>query len=1145
MKSMITPYLRLLCLACLLATAGTSSLWAQYCLPTYNSACTSDDYINSVNFAGIVNSNTGCNGPAPSNYSDFSGTFTGNVLINQPYTITVSPGPTWGQYFIALIDINHDNDFADAGEFYDIGYSLGGGTVSNTITVPCGALTGATRLRIMCRYANTPLTLADICATGLSFGEIEDYNLIISQPSNMDGAITKFVSPVTACGMTATEQVSVRIKNVGGQTINGYTVCYTLNNGAPICETVATVIAPCDSVTHLFATTANLSVTGQYDFDATLTVAGDANTANNALTNYYVDNIPVIGTIPYSQNFDAGNGGWTTTGTNSSWAWGAPTGTFINAAASSPNAWVTNLSGLYNPDETSFLVSPCFNFAALTADPYFSFSHISEMPNFSDLAYLELSTNAGTTWTKVGNGSMGNNWYNNLFDLGWYDVTGSAGAWRDADHQLTGAAGSANVRVRFAFVTDAFTEMEGMGVDDVKIVDTLRNSGPEAIVAPVTGCQLSATSAVTIAVHNYGSHTISNIPVCYTVNGGPATCETIATPIAPGTSLNYTFTATANLSVVGSYNIAAYTNWSLDYSRDNDTLRSTVQSLPVVNTFPYRESFEASNGNWASGGTAFNDWAWGDPNKSVINTAGAGTNCWITAGLNPGDYQDNANNWVESPCFDLTNIASPWVLLKVFWNSEISWDGAVLEATTNGGTTWTQIGAYLDPFNWYNDNTITGLVNYGGTGDGWTGQGTGWLQAKHEIASLGGLSAVRFRIHFATDGSVTDEGFAFDDFIIAQAPDVDLGPDTAICASVVLDPGLIGGTYLWTGGATTPTLTVTVPGTYVLEYTDSLGLVGADTIVISQSPTPIVDLGSDSPVCAGDSVCFTVSATDYPSILWSTGVTGNQICVTTSGTWSIEVVDTLGCTSRDTVNTTLVAIPTPFIGADTSICAGDTICLASNCGPNHTYVWSNGATTDVICVSFISGYWVQCTDVNGCTGGDSIIISQAALPIALGAADTSNCPIVQFSNTSTGTTTFWDFGDGNTSTSASPSHDYTAAGNGSYVVTLISSNPCGSDTITMPVDINCLVSIGSALDNQVKLFPNPSQGKFRLETTLVGTAPVTVTIADLHGKNVFARDFGQTAGQFSEEITLDVAKGVYFVKLAIGDQVAVRKLVLQ
>jgi PKD repeat protein len=67
---------------------------------------------------------------------------------------------------------------------------------------------------------------------------------------------------------------------------------------------------------------------------------------------------------------------------------------------------------------------------------------------------------------------------------------------------------------------------------------------------------------------------------------------------------------------------------------------------------------------------------------------------------------------------------------------------------------------------------------------------------------------------------------------------------------------------------------------------------------------------------------------------------------------------------------------------------------------------------------------------------------------------TSNLTTINFSNQSTGGTSYlWDFGDGQTSTTLSPSHTYAAFG--TYNVCLISTNSCGSDTSCSSVTVTC------------------------------------------------------------------------------------------
>ncbi len=1139
----------------LLAFVFSNVAYGQYCLPTYANPCSSNDFIDRVDYLTINNGLTGCGVPGINNYTDYTSTISATVVAGSTDSISCWPGAQWGQYFVAAIDLNQDSDFADPGEFFDIGYAAAAGMVSNMITIPCNAMAGTTRLRVMCQFGTTQLTQADICSTTLNYGEVEDYTLVIVQPTYTDAKMLDFVTPVTACGMGSTEQVQVRIVNSGGVTLTSYTACYTVNNGAPVCETVTMNVLPCDTVIHTFATPANLSATGQYDLDAWVTVASDSVPSNDTLYNVLVDNIPVISTLPYSENFESSNGGFTGLGTSSSWEWGIPTGTFINAAASPTNAWVTDLDSIHNDNEISFLLSPCFDFSGLSADPFVSFSHIFETDGFGDRDFVEVSTDAGVTWAKLGAFGTGNNWYTDQFNDWWSGTSGNAGQWQTADHVMTGTAGFSSVRFRIAFESDNFTTLEGVGIDNIRVLDTIINAGVSAILAPSNGCLLSATDTVAIEITNYGTHDLSGFQACFSVNGGPSTCENIAGPVPAGSSINYSFTGTANLGAVGAYNVAAYTIVNRDSISDNDTTYKTVTSFPVVNTFPYVEDFEGGAADWAAGGNSTVDWALGTPNKLTIIGAASGSNAWVTADTGQTSYEANADTWVESPCYDLTSMTNPWVASNVWWNSEFSWDGVALESSTDGGNTWVEIGLFGDPYNWYTDNTVQGLTNAGGSGNGWSGRtsssngSNGYVFAKHNLAALAGLPNIRFRMHFGSDGSVQDDGFAFDDFIVANGPQVDLGNDTVICVNYLLDPALpAAGDFQWSTGDSSSTLMVTTAGTYSLIYTDSLGICEMDTIVLSQTPTPPINLGGDQNICMGATNCLVVDTMMYLNPVWNTGATTGQICVSTAGTYSVVVADSFGCVSGDTISTAVVPLPSPFLGADTTVCPGDTVCLNPNCDPSNSYIWSNGSTSAINCVTIVSGYWVICIDSNGCEGADSIFVNAATPPTASAVADTAGCPIVDFTSTSTGgATSFeWDFGDGNTSTGATPSNDYTAAGNGTYTVTMIASNGCFSDTTTLSVTVGCLVSIGNDLDNQVKLFPNPNKGKFMLETVLTGTAPVSVTIVDVHGKLVFSREYGQIAGNFSEEITLDEqTKGIYFVKLNVGGKTQVKKIVVQ
>src|SRR5690606_3185040 len=124
---------------------GGSGALAQYCLPTYTSQCTSNDFINGVVIDDGVttllsNTGTGCSSPSANNYVDYTGTISAfQVAPGNTYNVTLSPGASWGQYFILGIDFNADQDFADPGEFFNIGYAAANGSISGTFTIPVSA----------------------------------------------------------------------------------------------------------------------------------------------------------------------------------------------------------------------------------------------------------------------------------------------------------------------------------------------------------------------------------------------------------------------------------------------------------------------------------------------------------------------------------------------------------------------------------------------------------------------------------------------------------------------------------------------------------------------------------------------------------------------------------------------------------------------------------------------------------------------------------------------------------------------------------------------------------------------------------------------------------------------------------------------
>lgn len=101
------------------------------------------------------------------------------------------------------------------------------------------------------------------------------------------------------------------------------------------------------------------------------------------------------------------------------------------------------------------------------------------------------------------------------------------------------------------------------------------------ITAPVSGCNLTATSQVRIRVRNNRTVALTDVPVSYQINGGTVVNEVIPTIAGGGLSI-YTFTTTADLSADGAYNVTGWASLPNDFNSSNDTFKVAVfnQSAP-------------------------------------------------------------------------------------------------------------------------------------------------------------------------------------------------------------------------------------------------------------------------------------------------------------------------------------------------------------------------------------------------------------------------------------------------------------------------------------------------------------------------------------------------------------------------------------
>lgn len=103
-----------------------------------------------------------------------------------------------------------------------------------------------------------------------------------------------------------------------------------------------------------------------------------------------------------------------------------------------------------------------------------------------------------------------------------------------------------------------------------------------------------------------------------------------------------------------------------------------------------------------------------------------------------------------------------------FWhwyNSEPGWDGGVVEISTNGGTTWTDLGSRMTS-NGYNGSLGTSTSALSGR-SAFNGNSTTFIKTIVDLSAFANQSA-KFRFRFASDGSVAATGWYVDDILLQQ-----------------------------------------------------------------------------------------------------------------------------------------------------------------------------------------------------------------------------------------------------------------------------------------------------------------------------------------------------------------------------------------
>lgn len=244
----------------------------------------------------------------------------------------------------------------------------------------------------------------------------------------------------------------------------------------------------------------------------------------------------------------------------------------------------------------------------------------------------------------------------------------------------------------------------------------------------------------------------------------------------------------------------------------------------------------------------------------------------------------------------------------------------------------------------------------------------------HYNTILGSVSEIGDENDYEVFTKIRNNIISYIENLIPIAATINVTNDT-ICSgsSTVLIAG-DGGSYTWSNGNTTDTITVypTNITTYTVTISNTGGCITGN-VTVTVNPLPSADAGLNDTVCNSESAYLIATGGNFYE--WNTGATTDfiNIIATNTSAYTVTVTDINGCSDADEVNIIVNDLPTAIVTTkDDTVCFGSNTDLFASGGV--IYEWTEGQTNDTITVapSVTTTYTVTVTDANGCADVEEI-----------------------------------------------------------------------------------------------------------------------------------------------------------------------------
>ncbi|MFT6358552.1 MAG: putative repeat protein (TIGR01451 family) [Saprospiraceae bacterium] len=424
------------------------------------------------------------------------------------------------------------------------------------------------------------------------------------------------------------------------------------------------------------------------------------------------------------------------------------------------------------------------------------------------------------------------------------------------------------------------------------------------------------------------------------------------TQVTPGGNITYTLTATNNTgatlnNVVISDDLPANTSWVSGGSLSGNivnfpgvslannathTVSFTVQVDGGLNgnIVDFNDNMEGGAVNWVTDNSGASFW------NLQSGTANSGSNAWFAEDVGT----TSVANLIVATEKGLTS--SSVLTFAHNYNTEATWDGGVVEISTDNGTSWSDLG---------NDMTANGYNStINNSRPAFSGNSGGFVTTSVNLSAYAGQNAlIRFQMN--CDVTVSGLGWYVDDVTMNN-----LALYIPNIASVT------DGNLISQGGLQTPTLVIG-------GSSGPLGVTVSSTNIDCNGNNN----GTASAIGTGGDGSYTYA--------WSNGQNTATINGLGAGTYTVTVND--GSTTA--TGSVTISEPTALTVTTTSNPAnngnnGTATATANGGTPSYSYTWDNGGSTATITGLAPGDYIVTATDANNCTVTSTVTVQDNNVP---------------------------------------------------------------------------------------------------------------------------------------------------------------------